>query len=449
MTPATAGIGHDVALGGDGNDWIHTGPGEDLANGNAGDDRIFLGDNFTATTARRRPRRRACSRTTASTPVGAASATTTSGAATAPTTATSGRASWREVPGLFPTSDPETWYQVAGAGPTAGFPPPAPQELSHNGVNYAHGNDNFGYKDYHYGGWDQDTLQANVGDNGPHIGDRMLDWGGSYNGYYLCPSTYGDWVSTRALAPGLISFLQQMSQGDGATTTATAGTSGFRETAIVFSNEVRRTTRSRSTPTRPPTSPAGPVQRLREIRSLRAGGHARPGRRNRLLRRRRQGLRRRVDRRRRRLPVPRRRARRRPKAAPSGAAGRSEPLGRAGGCGVQAVAGTDRRGRLRRPNAAGLERWLGDMLPLVRKQVARSRRSSRPSRQRRPAERSSSSRASTKLERSLIPYRAAITAGNPAAIQRQLWRMRTPRAPTTRGYAVSLDVTECGGYSSG
>ena len=50
-SPATAGIGHDVALGGDGNDWIHTGPGEDLANGNAGDDRIFLGDNFTATTA--------------------------------------------------------------------------------------------------------------------------------------------------------------------------------------------------------------------------------------------------------------------------------------------------------------------------------------------------------------------------------------------------------------
>ena len=49
--PATAGIGHDVALGGDANDAIHTGPGEDLANGNAGDDRIWLGDNFTATTA--------------------------------------------------------------------------------------------------------------------------------------------------------------------------------------------------------------------------------------------------------------------------------------------------------------------------------------------------------------------------------------------------------------
>ena len=55
--------------------------------------------------------------------------------------------------------------------------------------------------------------------------------------YYLCPSTYGDWVSTRSAAPGLLEFLQSMSQGFGATTTATAGTSGFRETAIVFQSE--------------------------------------------------------------------------------------------------------------------------------------------------------------------------------------------------------------------
>ena len=62
--------------------------------------------------------------------------------------------------------------------------------------------ENFEGIDYIYGGWDQDTLQANEGDNGPAIGDRLLDWGGSFNGYYLCPSTYGDWVSTRAIAPG-------------------------------------------------------------------------------------------------------------------------------------------------------------------------------------------------------------------------------------------------------
>jgi hypothetical protein len=75
------------------------------------------------------------------------------------------------------------------------------------------------------------------------IGDRLLDWAGSYNGYYLCPSTYGDWVSTRALAPGLAEFIQKMSEGDGATTTATPGTSGFRETALVFNNEAKDNTK--------------------------------------------------------------------------------------------------------------------------------------------------------------------------------------------------------------
>jgi hypothetical protein len=34
------------------------------------------------------------------------------------------------------------------------------------------------------------------------------------NVYYVCPSTYGDYISTRAIAPGLITFLQNLSQGD-------------------------------------------------------------------------------------------------------------------------------------------------------------------------------------------------------------------------------------------
>lgn len=59
------------------------------------------------------------------------------------------------------------------------------------------------------------------------------------NVYYVCPSTYGDYISTRAIAPGLITFLQNLSQGDGAFNTATTGTSGFRETAIVFPTDVK------------------------------------------------------------------------------------------------------------------------------------------------------------------------------------------------------------------
>jgi hypothetical protein len=58
------------------------------------------------------------------------------------------------------------------------------------------------------------------------------------NVYYVCPSTYGDYISTRAIAPGLITFLQNLSQGD-AFNTATTGTSGFRETAIVFRSDVK------------------------------------------------------------------------------------------------------------------------------------------------------------------------------------------------------------------
>jgi Ca2+-binding RTX toxin-like protein len=232
-----AGIGHDVALGGAGNDSIHTGPGEDLANGNAGDDRIFLGDNATATTAKKIASQSLLAHDKVDAGWGGTGYDHIWGGYGADYIDVRPRrmgtdATKFQVPGLFPTSDPETWFQIAGA---------VAPEASHDNVSY--GQDNFQNVDYMYGGWDQDTMQANVGDNGPHIGDRMLDWGGSYNGYYLCPSTYGDWVSTRAIAPGLIEFLQAMSQGDGATTTATSGSSGFRETAIVFSNEVKDNTK--------------------------------------------------------------------------------------------------------------------------------------------------------------------------------------------------------------
>ncbi len=232
---AGAGIGHDVALGGDGNDSIHTGPGEDLANGNTGDDHVWLGDNFTAITAGKTGVLLAHDRVDAG--WGGGGHDHLWGGYGADYLDVRPR-SQSSAPGIFPTSDPETWFQVASPG--------GPAELSHNTVDYgidAIPSDNFENIDYIYGGWDQDTMQANEGDNGPAIGDRLLDWGGSFNGYYLCPSTYGDWVSTRAIAPGVISFLQAMSQGDGATTTATAGTSGFRETAIVFTNEQKFNTK--------------------------------------------------------------------------------------------------------------------------------------------------------------------------------------------------------------
>jgi hypothetical protein len=232
FTGAQAGKGHDVALGGDGNDWIHTGPGQDLANGNAGDDRIHLGDNDEdKITDVANGLAQAHDQVDAA--WGGAGHDHLWGGYGADYLDVRPR-STAVTPGLVPTSDPETWFQIAGA------------EASHNGVVY--GQQNFENIDYLYGGWDQDSMQANEGDNGPNPGDRLLDWGGSYNGYYLCPSTFGDWVTTRAIAPGLIAFLQTLSWGDGAgsgataTQAMTAGTSAFRETAIVFSNEVKDNT---------------------------------------------------------------------------------------------------------------------------------------------------------------------------------------------------------------
>ncbi|HEX6290153.1 MAG TPA: calcium-binding protein [Herpetosiphonaceae bacterium] len=93
--------------------------------------------------------------------------------------------------------------------------------------------------DYAYGGWGQDALQANVGDTGPVPGDRLMDWVGAYNVYYVCPGAYGEWMITRSLSPGMIRFLQELAEGDGADNTANRTSSGFRELAMVFSNETK------------------------------------------------------------------------------------------------------------------------------------------------------------------------------------------------------------------
>ena len=96
---------------------------------------------------------------------------------------------------------------------------------------------NFENIDYIYGGWDQDAMQANVIGNGQAPGDRLMDWVGAYNVYYVCYGAYGEPVITRSLTPGLINFLQLLAEGDGAVGTKTSTTSGFRETGMVFSQE--------------------------------------------------------------------------------------------------------------------------------------------------------------------------------------------------------------------
>jgi len=98
--------------------------------------------------------------------------------------------------------------------------------------------DNFQDIDYIYGGWDQDAMQANLGGPGPQEGDRLMDWSGGYNAYYVCPAAYGEFYITRDLSPNMILFLQRLAEGDGALTPGAAGTSGFNELAMVFPQDV-------------------------------------------------------------------------------------------------------------------------------------------------------------------------------------------------------------------
>jgi Ca2+-binding RTX toxin-like protein len=93
--------------------------------------------------------------------------------------------------------------------------------------------------DFVYGGYDQDAMQANIADNGPNFGDRLFDWVGAYNIYYLCPATYGAYVNIRDQSPAILAYFEDQARTDGALTPATSGTSGFNELALVYKPDVK------------------------------------------------------------------------------------------------------------------------------------------------------------------------------------------------------------------
>jgi hypothetical protein len=98
--------------------------------------------------------------------------------------------------------------------------------------------------------------------------------------------------------------------------------------------------------------------------------------------------------------------------------------------------------------ASGLNRWLRDTLPLVRKQIA-AVEAVKP-----PAKEDEAERAALflgglrKIEQALTRYRAAVLKNDPKAIEKALAEANAA-GTETRGYALSLDVTRCGGYSTG
>ncbi|HEY3483328.1 MAG TPA: hypothetical protein VGL02_31015, partial [Streptomyces sp.] len=109
--------------------------------------------------------------------------------------------------------------------------------------------------DWIYGGWDRDVLQADVADNGPNQGDRLLDWGGAYNLYTHCNAAYGGYNDVRQWSPTQQDFLQRwahsLGAGQGPADVTTAGTSAYDELALVYQADLQEHGAGPAFPTTP------------------------------------------------------------------------------------------------------------------------------------------------------------------------------------------------------
>jgi hypothetical protein len=99
-------------------------------------------------------------------------------------------------------------------------------------------------------------------------------------------------------------------------------------------------------------------------------------------------------------------------------------------------------------DAASLERFVGSLLPLFRKQVAAVKAVKPPADEDEARKATLFVTALGKLERGLTRYHDALAAGEAAAVQRALEDANAAGAQA-RAYAVSLGITQCGGYESG
>ena len=82
--------------------------------------------------------------------------------------------------------------------------------------------------DLTYGGDGRDAAQADQGQAGPQPGDRMMDWYGPFNVYYVCDGAYGAGRVQNAPKPDSLDVLQALAvSGRG------RGDSGILELALV------------------------------------------------------------------------------------------------------------------------------------------------------------------------------------------------------------------------
>jgi hypothetical protein len=99
-------------------------------------------------------------------------------------------------------------------------------------------------------------------------------------------------------------------------------------------------------------------------------------------------------------------------------------------------------------DAAGLERWLGDILPLVTKQIAAVKAIKPPVKDEEARRAKLFVGGLEKLETAFTHYLAAVQSADPKALQKAVTQANAAGAET-RADAASLELTQCGGYSSG
>ncbi|MEY2518221.1 MAG: large repetitive protein, partial [bacterium] len=80
---------------------------------------------------------------------------------------------------------------------------------THSGLN-DQAEDNLDYEDRAYGGGGLDVLLGNTS------GDRLIDWVGEFNSYFVPFNPFGLGTVSRQLAPGLAEYLYALSKADGA-----------------------------------------------------------------------------------------------------------------------------------------------------------------------------------------------------------------------------------------
>ena len=228
QAPGISTGGNDYLRGGTGHDALHGAAGNDLMNGDTGGDYLFGDDGADVMWGGKGrecadPADLACNGDRGTNDANVDYLFGGNGVKTDPVTGGADILDFRPRPGI----DPATWFEATNTRASDALA----DHQHHQGI------------DWIYGGWDRDVMQADIADNGPNPGDRLIDWTGAYNLYDHCPAAYGGYNDIRLFSPNLQTFLQQLANALGAgkslADVQTKGTSGYNELALVFNADVK------------------------------------------------------------------------------------------------------------------------------------------------------------------------------------------------------------------